>query len=433
MQIHFIGATSDVTGSMTLLETKQGKILIDAGLYQGTTEVTKKNLKNLPFDPKEILAVILTHAHLDHCGYIPRLIKLGFRGPIHCTRPTMKLARIIMNDSAHLMEKEDERILREFYSIEHVEIASSLFKVQTLHQSFKVLDLNVTLQSAGHILGATSVIIKNENETYVFSGDLGRTDDPLLFPPETCPKEATTIVMESTYGGRIRTGDYQKELAYFIKHIKRESRVGIIASFAVARSQNLITMIHNYFQEYPEEKIRLVIDGPMMTEANRVYKEFASETKTPEMIKEALEEVEVIQHIREWNSLAKKEGPLLVISSSGMITGGRIWRYLENWQDDEKATLFLPGFQSEGTAGYALKEGIRTIHDEEGKKIHWSGEIKSSEAFSSHADQNDLLHWLKNVSKEARIYLNHGEEQSKLDLKEKLEKLGYRNVVVAKP
>lgn len=429
MEMQFVGATEDVTGSMTLLTNSHGKMLIDCGLYQGVAEVVKKNLVPLPFDPRDIKAIVLTHAHLDHSGFIPRLIKNGFRGEIFCTKETMKLARIIMADSAKIMEKNEDHLLHNFYATEDVAVATSLFKLKKFNEHFEVLGMEFQLLPAGHILGASSVFIQADKK-YVFSGDLGRSNDPLIKSPSHCPP-TDVLVIESTYGGRVREGDYEQELISFLRKIKKESKVGIIASFAVARAQSLITLIYKYYKENPDEKIRLVIDGPMMTEANKVYREFAEQTKWPDDLKEALEHIEVIDEAREWESLSKKTGPLLIITSSGMVTGGRIWRYLENWQDDENACLFLPGYQAKGTSGKALSEGSRIIYSEEGVKVKWTGEVISSQAFSSHADQTELLEWMKDVEPTTEIYLNHGEMTSKNLLKTKLMELGYKHVFIA--
>ena len=429
MNLQFIGATDDVTGSMTLLHHSKGKILIDSGLYQGTHDIVKKNIRELPFDPKTISAIILTHAHLDHSGYIPRLIKLGFRGNIFCTKATAKLAQIIINDSAHLIEKNENNPLHSFYDKNDATVATSLFKPTEFHHSFKLFDLTITLIPAGHILGAASVVIKGE-KTIVFSGDLGRKNDPLLNAPENCPP-CDIIVMESTYGGKIRQGNLHDELSHFLKKIKDGSKVGIIASFAVARAQMLQFLITEYFRQHPEEKLRVVIDGPMMAKANILYKQFAELTKESIKLKHALENVEIIEHERQWTSLKKKDGPLVIITSSGMVSGGRIWRYLENWQDDTNACLFLPGFQGIGTTGRALSLGERTIHDEAGKIIHWRGEVLTSESFSSHADQNELIEWLNLVDKETQIFLNHGEISSKQQLQIKLTDLGFHKVSIA--
>lgn len=430
MKLNFIGATHDVTGSMTLLETDLGKFLIDSGLYQGPLETAQKNLKTLPFDPKDINAIFLTHAHLDHSGFIPRLIKLGFRGNIFCTPPTMKLAKLIMNDSAHILEESDNHSLKNFYSIKDAEIANSLFIKISINKMFEFMELKITYLPAGHILGAASIHINDGRKNIIFSGDLGRSDDPFLFAPSPCPP-VDLVVMESTYGDRVRTGDLNEELIAFLKKIKSESRVGLIASFSVARAQMLITLIQRYFEKHPNEKFRFVIDGPMMDGANKIYREYNAETKFPEELLKALGEVEVIKHTREWESLKKKQGPLLVISSSGMVTGGRIWRYLENWQHDPTAILFLPGYQGEGTPGKDLSEGKRMLKQDDETFFTWSGEVLSSQSFSSHADQGELISWLKDIPKETIIYLNHGEDQSKVTLKNKLIELGYINAFIA--
>lgn len=427
--INFIGATQDVTGSMTLVETTQGMLLIDCGLYQGAPEVTRLNLNALSFNPKMIRAIVLTHAHLDHSGYIPRLVKLGFRGPIYCTKTTMKLARVILSDSAKIME-EERHTLHNFYQTEDVMIAYGLFKSKKFDETFDLLGLACSLVPAGHILGAASVVIKAER-TLVFSGDLGRSDDEIVKAGVKCPP-ADFIVMESTYGGKVRSGDLHAELISFLLKIKQESRVGIIASFAVARAQMLITLITDYNRLHPKEKIRLVIDGPMMIEANKIYSSMAADTKRPEDLLNALQEVEIIAHERQWESIKKNVGPLVIITSSGMVSGGRIWRYLENWQHDPKACLFLPGYQAPGTAGSLLSEGVKSISDEEGKIINWSGEVLTSSSFSSHADQNELISWLKNVSKSTAIYLNHGEAEAKRLLQNKLSELGFSQVFIAR-
>lgn len=431
MKLSFIGATDEVTGSMTLLETSAGKILIDCGMYQGSPESAAKNLSPLPFDPKEIKAILLTHAHLDHSGSIPHLVKLGFRGTIICTRATMKLALLIMADSAHIIEETENHPLRNYYSVEDVVKTTSFFSVKEMGASFSFLDLTITLLPAGHILGAVSYLVEDQNhKRIVFSGDLGRHDDPLNAPPPPCP-QTDIVVLESTYGGKMRKGDLQEDLARFLKQVKRESKVGIIASFAVSRAQLLITLIHQYNAENPEDKVRFVIDGPMMMGANRVYLEFMAQTSMPDELKKALVNVETIDHIREWHSVQKQTGPLVIISSSGMITGGRIWRYLENWQNDENAILFLPGYQAANTAGRALSEGKREIKDETGKTIYWRGQVLTSQAFSSHADQEELLEWVSLLDKKTTIYLNHGDDEAKVALKKKLTSLGFEHCEIA--
>jgi metallo-beta-lactamase family protein len=424
MKITFWGATDNVTGSKTFVELPEGLVLIDCGLVQGPENSEEQNLAPLPFKPKEIKAVIITHAHLDHTGYLPRLVKRGFEGTIYCTSATSKLMRVILLDSAKLSEEE-------FYSEQDVMVTLSQVKTIEWNQKTDLLGAQFEFIPAGHILGASSVCLKSESKRIIFSGDLGRFDDPLLFSPEICP-ETNLIVMESTYGGKCRQGDYRKELHSFIATVAQESRVGIIASFAVARAQMLMSLIYDFFHHHPEYKVRVVLDSPMMKEASKIYKQYSSLTHEKNLIISAMEEFDVLEHEREWESLQKKSGPLIIISSSGMLTGGRIKRHLANWQSDEKAILFLPGYQGEGTPGRAFLEGERTIPLNEEESIHWRGEVWSSEAFSSHADQSELIRWLGNANRSTPIYLIHGEAAAKTLFRDKLMEMKFDQVYIPK-
>jgi metallo-beta-lactamase family protein len=222
----------------------------------------------------------------------------------------------------------------------------------------------------------------------------------------------------------------EKELHSFLVTIAREQRVGIIASFAVARGQTLLTLIHEFFKRHPEEKIRVVMDSPMMKEANKVYQQYAHLTNLKEEVFEALDNIDAIDFQKEWLSLRKKSGPLIILSSSGMLTGGRIARHLYNWRDDNKAVLFLPGYQGKGTPGRSMLEGNKQLLGPDGEVFEWTGEVWSSEAFSSHADQNDLLNWVSTNNANSQIYLLHGEPSSKIAFKEKMLEKGSKKVEI---
>ncbi len=422
MNITFWGATQDVTGSMTFVKMPEGTVLIDCGLFQGSKAKELLNKETLPIKPSEINAVVITHAHLDHSGYLPKLVKDGFRGKIYCTPPTAKLMNIILSDSASI-SKDD------LYETQDVVQTMQMIQVVDWNEHKAIAGGTFSFVPAGHILGAASIQLKADGKKVVFSGDLGRKNDPLIFEPLPCV-EADAVIMESTYGGKIRQGHIEKELHSFLMKISRDARVGIVASFAVARGQMLVSMINDFFSRHPEDKFRVVIDSPMMAKANRVYHDFASLTKHPLMLSASMEEIDVIEHAKEWESLRKKQGPLLIISSSGMLTGGRIGRHLMNWQDDEKAILFLPGYQAAGTPGRAFLNGERTMKGPDDEDIFWKGEVLSSEAFSSHADQAELLEWSGNLSKETSIYLLHGEMSSKEALKKELLNRGYKKVII---
>ncbi len=422
MKLQFWGATDDVTGSMTFVHLQSGIIMIDCGLTQGTQKSEMLNHLELPVQPKDIKAVIITHAHLDHSGYLPRLVKKGFRGAIYCTPSTAQLMRIILLDSAKLTEED-------FYGQEDVQATLKLVRTKEWHQSFDELEALITLMPAGHILGASSIKIKTLDKTIVFSGDLGRFEDPILPEHPICPA-ADIVVMESTYGGKNRTGNLEKELHSFLATIARESRVGIIASFAVARAQMLLTLISEFYERHPEEKVHVYIDSPMMGEANRVYRDYSHLTRHPDSVFSALEKFDLIEYRRERESLSRKEGPLIIISASGMLTGGRIQSHLYNWHDDEKAILFLPGYQGVGTPGRDFIQGNRQLIGPDEEPFTWQGEVWTSEQFSSHADQNDLIRWVGAENKNAQIYLLHGEINSKLALKSELQNLGFKSITI---
>ncbi len=422
MEILFWGSTDDVTGSMTFLKTKEGTILIDCGLAQGSSDVEKINLIPLPTKPSEIKAVVITHAHLDHSGYLPRLVKKGFKGKIYCTPPTAKLMRIILLDSAKLNEDG-------FYEEEDVIHTLQLIETHEWGKKFEVTGLTVSFMPAAHILGASSVLINYNEKKIIFSGDLGRFDDPIL--PPLCPSPpADYIIMESTYGGKQRSGHIEEELHHFLTTIAKDSRVGIIASFAVARAQTLLTLIYEFYKRHPEEKVRVVMDSPMMKEANKVYQQYAHLTNCKKEIFEALNNIDAIEYQKEWESLKRKSGPLIILSSSGMVTGGRISRHLLNWCDDKSAILYLPGYQGLGTPGRSLLEGNRVLTGPDGKTFQWSGEVWSSEAFSSHADQKELIEWATKNNQKGHYFLLHGETAAKIALKKELQNAGPSEVII---
>lgn len=420
--ITFWGGTDEVTGSMTFIEFQRRFVLVDCGLAQGLPEVEKLNYLPLPFHPSELQAVVVTHAHLDHSGFLPRLVKKGFGGEIFCTPATAKLMRIILLDSAGLMDDG-------LYDEKDVQDTLRLVRTVEFNKSFLIGDATFKFLPAGHILGAASVQIGYEGKRIVFSGDLGRNGDPLIPPPAACP-EANIVMLESTYGGKLRQGNMEKELYSFLTTLSREGRVGILASFAVARAQLLIYLIYEFFKRHPEEKFRVVLDGRMLVEANKVYRHYAALTNDGTDLPEALEHFEVIDHPDEWKSLQKKQGPLLIIASSGMLTGGRVWRHLANWQNDARAILFLSGYQAKGTPGREMKEGKRNFMVKD-VQMNWQGEVWTSDAFSSHADQSELLAWAKDLSPETKIFLLHGEQQQKEVLKKALEAQGHDHVVIA--
>lgn len=401
---------------MTFITEGDKILMVDSGLSQGALNSSEINLLPLPYPAKEISAVVITHAHLDHSGYLPRLVKKGFKGTIICTPPTRELVKIILEDSASINEEGEAPL----YDQEDVKKTMKLFRTHLWNEDFVLPFGKGKFVPAGHVLGASSFILEAD-KTIVFSGDLGRSDDYLLPPPPPCPA-ADIVIMESTYGGKVRSGKMDEDLAAVLKKIHDEKKVGILASFALARGQMLITSIEQYFQKHPEHRVPLYFDSPMMKEVNDVYNRYSALTKIPVEMVESLKKTNAVEFTGQWNTLKKKTGPVIIIASSGMVTGGRIFRHLKNWQTDSNALLFLAGYQGENTPGRALWNGIRTIKDLEGEAINWSGNIIKSESFSAHADQNELIHWA-NSSGAKDIFLIHGEKDSKDTLKSQLEKL----------
>ncbi|HLW58023.1 MAG TPA: MBL fold metallo-hydrolase [Bacteriovoracaceae bacterium] len=422
MELTFWGATDDVTGSMTFLHTGSGYILIDCGLAQGDNDSEKINKLIPPIESSTIEAIIITHAHLDHTGFIPRMVKKGFRGRIYCTPPTSKLMQIILMDSAKL-NKEDN-----FYDSKDVNISIPLVQTYEWNEVFEIAGAKLHFIPAGHILGASCLVVEKDDKKIVFSGDLGRFDDPILHPHPYCP-EADVVVMESTYGNRVRESSLHEDLEKFLKKVATEKRIGIIASFAVARGQTLLTLIHQFHQEYPEYKVRVVMDSPMMKAANNVYKRYRDLTLYSEDVYDALSDIDAIEFQKEWESLRKKEGPLIIVSSSGMLTGGRIGRYLLNWHNDTKAILLLAGYQGADTPGRSLLAGSRTLVGPDDEVFEWNGEIWHSDAFSSHADQGELLEWVM-PSQAKKVFLLHGESSAKEILKGKIKEAGIKEVII---
>lgn len=421
MKIKFWGATEEVTGSMTFIESHGEIGMVDCGLSQGRSDSDEKNFASLPYSPKSIKEVVITHAHLDHSGYLPRLVKKGFHGSIICTQTTADLIKIILDDSASINRGDDEAL----YDAEDVKATLKLIRPEKWNHEFSFLNMKAKLIPAGHILGASSLLIDAEKRI-VFSGDIGRADDYLIPEPVSCPP-SDIVIMESTYGGKIRAGNMYEDILLFLRRVVKEKKVGIIASFAMARGQMLITLIEQAFLAHPELKLPLYFDSPMMKKVNEVYKKHNVLTKHPVEMLESLKDAEALDFAGQWDTLKKKSGPLLIISSSGMVSGGRIFRHLHNWEHDPNTIIFLPGYQGENTPGRTLKDGGHTITDSKGKSLTWAGEVQSSEAFSSHADQSELLNWVKS-SEAKKIILIHGEEKAKKIFREKLSEISDSSV-----
>ena len=447
----FLGGAQTVTGSKTLLDTADGRVLVDCGLFQGKKKLRLQNWQPLPVPPESIDAVVLTHAHIDHCGYLPRLVKQGFRGPIHCTEGTRRLAEIVLPDSGYLQEEEAAYANRKGYS-KH----NPALPLYTKEDALACLDqfatvpfdamqgvlpsVNATWRNAGHILGAASITLDlSENDrTVVFSGDLGRSTHPLLLPPGPIGA-ADVVIVESTYGDEEHPeSDTKDQIAEIITRTASRGGVLLIPAFAVDRTEIVLWHLERLLAAGRIPALPVFVDSPMASRALDVYRRAArsgSSEIRPELhgsdlfASIELTETRTVEESKELNA---RRGPMVIISASGMLTGGRIIHHLANRVGNPRNSILLAGFQAPGTRGDALRSGARQL------KLfgHYHpvrAEITSS-ALSAHADQSDLLEWVGSASTPPdTVYVNHGEPEGSAVLVDALsDQLGL-NAVMPRP
>jgi len=421
IKIHFLGAAGTVTGSKFLIETTEQNILIDCGMFQGVKELREKNWEYLPIDVSEIDVVLLTHGHLDHTGYLPRLIKQGFRGKIIGTAPTLAITKIILLDSAKIHEEEAEKANEEgyskhkpaepFYSVEEAEATFGFFHVEEKDQWIELSEsIKYRFRYNGHILGATFIELEIFGKTFLFSGDIGREHDLLLFPPEK-PKWADYLFIESTYGNRLhpRESVSEKLVELINKTIHNRGNL-IIPSFAVERLQTLMFLLWKLYNENKIPNIPIFIDSPMGNNVLSVFQNFPDWHKLPLKDFNAMNNrMNIITSYKEtWETIDNPQ-PKVVIAGSGMVTGGRVLTYLKQMIDKTNTTILLVGYQAEGTRGRQLLEGAYELKFF-GKYYPVKAEIHHIESLSAHADQQGLLDWtnnIKNIPEET--FLIHGE------------------------
>lgn len=451
MRIKFCGAASGVTGSCHMISTENHKILLDCGQFQGGKQQEALNAEPFPFDPEEIECVILSHAHIDHCGRLPLLVKRGFKGDIYCTDATADLLEVMLRDSGFIHEKEAEwqnrkneragrKPVEPLYTLKDSEETLKHVKPIMYDQLFEVNDsMKAVFNDAGHILGSAIIelwITENEKVTkVVFSGDLGVLDRPILRDP-TIIKKADCVIMESTYGNRLHPQNatsIEELLDIVIKTTKRGGTV-VIPSFAVGRTQELIFEFNRFYEERPEyrselEKLKVYIDSPMATTATEVFRKnaqvFDEETKAYILKGDNPLDFQNLKFVRstaESQALNMDNASKVIISASGMCEAGRIRHHLKHNLWDGKNSVVFVGYQAEGTLGRALTTGTKDIALF-GEAVHVNAEIYNLEGFSGHADRDGLIGWLKGFQKKpAQLFLVHGEEESKIALAETIKK-----------
>lgn len=444
MKIKFCGATIGVTGSCHLLSTDSHRVLLDCGQFQGNKEMDDLNWEPFPFDPESIEAVILSHAHIDHCGRIPLLVKRGFKGDIFCTDATADLLQVMLLDSAYIHEKDAEwqskknartgkPAVEPLYTVQDAERSLKLVKPILYDQLVELNDqMKIVFNDAGHILGSaiTEIWVTENNQTskIVFSGDLGVNNRPILRDPKKI-KKADYLIMESTYGGRLHPENatsIDRLIHIIIDTVKRGGSV-IIPAFAVGRTQELIYELNMFYEHHPEYQeilgdLNVYIDSPMATTATEVFRKNAQvfDEETKELILSGdnpldFKNLVFTRSTQESQALNMNRTPKIIISASGMCEAGRIRHHLKHNLWDPKNSIVFVGYQAEGTLGRALLDGVKEVKLF-GETVIVAAEIHNLEGFSGHADQNGLLDWLGGFQKiPKQIFLVHGEEQSKID------------------
>ncbi|GGG33365.1 MBL fold metallo-hydrolase RNA specificity domain-containing protein [Bizionia arctica] len=444
VKIHFLGASGVVTGSKFLIETSEKNILIDCGMFQGLKELRELNWSNLSVDVEEIDVVLLTHGHLDHVGYLPRLVKQGFHGNIIGTAPTLAIAKIILEDSAKIHEEEAEKANKEnytkhhpalpFYNAREAEKTIRMFQPEVADKWIKLTEnISYRFQYNGHIIGATFIELDILGKRFVFSGDIGRVNDYLLDKPKK-PELADFLFIESTYGNKLHPEeDLDTILSEIIKETIHKKGNLIIPSFAVERLQTLMYILWKLYKKNKIPNIPIFIDSPMGNNVLDVFNQFPKWHKLSDEEYHAMcNHVNIIQSYKEtWETIDDKRSKI-IIAGSGMVTGGRVLTYLQQLIDETATTVLLVGFQAEGTRGRQLLEGAHEIKFF-GKYYPVKASVKHIESLSAHADQKDLLDWtseIKNIPE--KVFLIHGEPNSLDAFRVKLKDTYNWNAIIPK-
>jgi metallo-beta-lactamase family protein len=423
MKLTFLGAAGTVTGSKYLIEAGGLRILVDCGLFQGYKNLRLLNWQPLPFSTKEIDAVVLTHGHIDHSGALPLLVQQGYRGPVYATRATAELCGLLLPDSGYLQEADADFANRHksskhhpalpLYTEEDARRSLKLFKPLEFDELLTLGPLQVRLRGAGHILGASSVELRQGNRSLLMSGDLGRPDDLMMKPPVPID-HGDTLVIESTYGDRTHDdGDHAGELADVIRRTAARGGMVIVPAFAVGRAQALLYQIWLLKKANQIPDLPVFLDSPMAIDTTAIYQRHANEHRLSADDCRHMGSVarfcRTPDQSRELNQLTY---PAIIISASGMATGGRILHHLKNHLGDRRCSVVFAGFQAGGTRGARLVQGERSIRIF-GQDVAVNAEIVSLPGMSAHADAGQIMAWLKTAKRPPQhVYITHGEHDA---------------------
>jgi metallo-beta-lactamase family protein len=424
--VQFLGAAGTVTGSRHLVTDNGRRVLLDCGLFQGLKELRERNWSEPPFDLQAIDAVVLSHAHIDHTGYLPLLARRGYRGPVYCTHSTADLLSILLPDSAYLQEKQAENAnymgytrhkpALPLYTRDDAEAALELLRPQPFGEAVPVADdLSVVFRTAGHILGSATVDLHLADRHLVFSGDLGRWDRPILRDPRSVP-EADVLLLESTYGNRRHPSDPDEALASCVRAAAERGGALLVPAFAVGRTQELLWWLRVLESDGRIPSLPVYVDSPMAIDVTGLYLKHTVEHDL-DMLRVrdagdgplAPQQFQLARSQEESIALNDLRGPIIIISASGMATGGRILHHLKLRLPDRRTTVLLVGFQAAGTRGRTLQEGATEVRIH-GHEIPVRARIDTIDGLSAHADQTELLRWLEGFERPPRhTYLVHGE------------------------
>jgi metallo-beta-lactamase family protein len=436
-KLTFLGAAGCVTGSKYLVEAAGKRLLVDCGLFQGTSELKDRNWKPLPVDPKTIDYTVLTHAHLDHTGWLPVLVKNGYRGPIFANPATIELTEILLKDSAHLQEEETEHAKlkkysshaepRSLYTPEDVDPVLKQLKTMPRSGGFDISpEFHVASFDAGHILGSSSLELtiseSGKRIVVVFSGDIGRYGQPILKEPTTPQSNADVLLCESTYGDREhQDGDPAELLAQVVNRVVKRGGSIVIPAFAIGRTQTFMYYLRQLEDQQRTPRIPVYVDSPMAVSATDLYMKH-KEDHDLEFVREEgsdgkgdplnVHEFHLTRSVEESKAINNVKTPCIIISASGMVTGGRVLHHMVQRLPDARNAVILGGFQAEGTRGRALQEGAKTLNLF-GQAVPVCAEIVEMGQFSAHAGKSELLRWLTALpAPPKQTYLTHGEPQA---------------------
>ncbi len=442
LTLSFLGGAGTVTGSRYVLESGERRVLIDCGLFQGLKQLRLRNWAPFPVPPRTISAAILTHAHLDHSGYLPRLVRDGYAGKVYCSEATQDLCEVLLRDSAHLQEQDAAYANRRgfskhkpalpLYTVHDADRALARLSPTSFDAEREIIDgLRVRMRRAGHLLGAANLECTWRGTKLAFSGDLGRYNDPML--PDPSPiEEADYLVVESTYGDRRHDStDPQAALAEIIERTTARGGTVIIPAFAVGRAQTLLYHLERLKASGRIANVPIFLNSPMAFDASDVLCRHMEDQRLSKVACQAACGVaEYVREVEASKALNENSMPKVIVSASGMATGGRVLHHLKRYAPDPRSTILFAGFQAAGTRGAAMVSGAETVKIH-GEYIPVRAEVKNLSMLSAHADAEEILRWLRNFRRPPRMtFVTHGEPTASDVLRRRIkDELGWQAAV----